>query len=83
MIIPYFNYECVLSIQFYFSIAIMILYLIVAFPGTNKYVGSYLGLHNYDNVTSNDRYYLLFVHSIVMSLLTYILLMVYNPGKLH
>jgi len=58
----------------------MILYLIVAMPDTNKYIGKYLGLNKYDDVTENDRYYLWFIHSIVFALLMFVLLMLYNPN---
>ena len=78
MIIPYVNYEIILSSRFYFAVVTMIIYLIVAFPGTNKYIGSHLGLHDYDDVTSNDRYYLLMIHSFAMGFLTYVSLLIYN-----
>jgi len=79
MIIPYINYEITISRNIYFSLMIIAVYAVVAFPDTNKFIGSYLGLEDYDDVTSYDRYYLLIIHSLVMGLLTYILLMIYNP----
>tara|TARA_Y100000389_G_scaffold16567_1_gene14619 strand:- start:3913 stop:4158 length:246 start_codon:yes stop_codon:yes gene_type:complete len=58
----------------------MILYLIVAMPDTNKYIGSYLELDHYDDTSQNDRYYLWFIHSVVFAIAMYILLMFYNPN---
>ena len=81
MIIPYFNYEFTISRHIIFSFIIVFVYAIVAFPEINKFIGSYLNLEDYDDVTSNDRYYLLIIHSFAMGLLTYLLLMIYNPGK--
>ena len=79
MIIPYINYEILLSKHTYFCFFTMILYLIVAMPDTNKYIGEHLHLDKYDNVTSNHRYYLWFIHSIIMAILMYILLLFYTP----
>lgn len=83
MIIPYFNYELgfpTISRKIIFCLLSMILYLIVAMPDTNKYIGSYLELDHYDDTSQNDRYYLWFIHSVVFAIAMYILLMFYNPN---
>ena len=57
----------------------ILLYLIVANPGTYKIVGSSVGLEKYDDFRSHDRHYLLFVHGIVFAVVVYIALSIYNP----
>ena len=60
-----------------FSILIMIVYLIVASPDVYNFVGSIVGLDNYDNPNMEDRYDLLYIHSFVMALLTFLMLFIY------
>ena len=62
-----------------FSIMIMIVYLIVASPDMYNFVGSIVGLDDYDNPNMEDRYDLLYIHSFVMALLSFIILFIYNP----
>ena len=81
MKIPYLNYELTIPRETIFSFMIALVYAFVAFPEINKFIGSHLYLEDYDDVTSNDRYYLLMIHSVVMGLLTYLLLMIYNPSS--
>ena len=62
-----------------FSFFIVLVYIIVANPTTYNLVGSIVGLDDYDNANMEDRNYLLYIHSFVMALLTFILLFIYNP----
>ena len=62
-----------------FSVLIMVVYIIVANPTTYNLVGSIVGLDDYDNENMEDRNYLLYIHSFVMALLTFIILLIYNP----
>jgi hypothetical protein len=62
-----------------FSVLIMVVYIIVANPTTYNLVGSIVGLDDYDNANMEDRNYLLYIHSFVMALLTFIVLLIYNP----
>jgi len=62
-----------------FSILIMLLYLVVARPSTYNLVGYIIGLSEYDNPNKEDRDTLLQIHSIVMGLLTFLVLFIYNP----
>ena len=62
-----------------FVLLIMVVYIIVANPTTYNLVGSIVGLDDYDNANMEDRNYLLYIHSFVMALLTFILLLIYNP----
>ena len=62
-----------------FSMLIMVVYIIVANPTTYNLVGTIVGLDNYDNANMEDRNYLLYIHSFVMALLTFIILLIYNP----
>ena len=62
-----------------FSVLIMVVYIIVANPTTYNLVGTIVGLDNYDNANMEDRNYLLYIHSFVMALLTFIVLLIYNP----
>lgn len=62
-----------------FSVLIMVVYIIVANPTTYNLVGTIVGLDNYDNANMEDRNYLLYIHSFVMAILTFIVLLIYNP----
>ena len=62
-----------------FVLLIMVVYIIVANPTTYNIVGTIVGLDNYDNANMEDRNYLLYIHSFVMALLTFIVLLIYNP----
>ena len=62
-----------------FSFFILLVYIIVANPTTYNLVGSIVGLDDYDNANMEDRNYLLYIHSFVMALLTFIVLLIYNP----
>ena len=80
MIIPYFNYEIIIPRKMFFCFFSMVLYLIIAMPDTNRYVGSHIYLYKYDDISKNDRYYLWFIHSIVFAIAMYVLLMFYSPN---
>lgn len=62
-----------------FAVLASVIYVIVARPETYKFVGSILGLDNYDDPFQSDRDILLYIHSVVMGLLIFILLLFYNP----
>ena len=62
-----------------FSFFIVLVYIIVANPTTYNLVGSIVGLDDYDNANMEDRNYLLYIHSFVMALVTFIVLLIYNP----
>ena len=62
-----------------FSIFIAVLYYVVANPSTYKFVGSILALDEYDNPNKPDRETLLYIHSVVMGLLSICILFIYNP----
>ena len=62
-----------------FALFVSILYYFVASPTTYNSVGSLVGLTNYDNPNIKDRDTLLYVHSVVMGFLTFLLLFFYNP----
>jgi hypothetical protein len=55
----------------------------VANPRTYNFVGSIIGLKEYDNANKEDRNTLLYVHAIVMGLLSFIALLIYNPMYAH
>ena len=80
MKIPFTDYEVTVSRKIYFCFFSMILYLIVAMPDTNKHIGSYLNLPNYDDYNEYDRYYLWFIHSVIYGLLMFVLLILYSPN---
>jgi len=67
----------------FFSLIVVVIYLIVANPSTYNFVGSIIGLKEYDNANKPDRITLLYVHSAVMGLLTFIALLIYNPMYAH
>ena len=62
-----------------FSILIMLLYLVVARPSIYNLVGYIIGLPDYNNSNKEDRDTLLQIHSVVMGLLTFVVLFIYNP----
>ena len=67
----------------FFSFLVVLLYLVVANSATYKFVGSIIGLDEYDNANKPDRDTLLYIHSLVMGLLTFIALLIYNPMYAH
>jgi len=71
------------SRKMFFSLIVIIIYLVVANPSTYNFVGSIIGLNEYDNANKSDRNTLLYVHSVVMGLLTFIALLIYNPMYAH
>ena len=71
------------SRKMFFSLIILIIYLVVANPSTYNFVGSILSLNDYDNPNKSDRDTLLYIHSVVMGLLTFIALLIYNPMYAH
>ena len=81
MIIPYFNYEISFTIsnKTYFCVFLMMLFLIIANPGTYKIVGDIIGLDGYDDTRSYHRFYLLFIHAIIYGGIIYVVLSIYNP----
>jgi hypothetical protein len=62
-----------------FSVFISIIYSFVASPSLYNFVGSILGLNEYDNPNKPDRDTLLYIHAVVMGILTFNLLFMYNP----
>jgi len=66
-----------------FSLIVVVIYLVVANPSTYNFVGSIIGLKDYDNANKPDRDTLLYIHSAVMGLLTFISLLIYNPMYAH
>lgn len=71
------------SRKMFFSLIVVVIYLIVANPSTYNFVGSILSLNDYDNPNKPDRDTLLYIHSAVMGLLTFITLLIYNPMYAH
>ena len=71
------------SRKLFFSLIVVIIYLVVANPSTYNFVGSIIGLNEYDNANKSDRNTLLYIHSLVMGLLTFIALLIYNPMYAH
>ena len=71
------------SRKLFFSLIIVVIYLVVANPSTYNFVGSVIGLNDYDNANKPDRDTLLYIHSLVMGLLTFIALLIYNPMYAH
>ena len=71
------------SRKMFFSLIIIVLYFVVANPRTYNFVGSIIGLKEYDNANKEDRNTLLYVHAIVMGLLSFIALLIYNPMYAH
>lgn len=71
------------SRKMFFSLIVVVIYLVVANPSTYNFVGSIIGLNDYDNANKPDRKTLLYVHSVVMGLLTFIALLIYNPMYAH
>ena len=71
------------SRKMFFSFLVVLLYLVVANHATYKFVGSIIGLDEYDNANKPDRDTLLYIHSLVMGLLTFIALLIYNPMYAH
>ena len=67
------------SRKMFFSLIVVVIYLVVANPSTYNFVGSIIGLNEYDNANKSDRNTLLYVHSVVMGLLIFIILLIYNP----
>ena len=67
----------------FFSLIVLVIYLVVANPSTYNFVGSVIGLNDYDNANKPDRNTLLYIHSFVMGLLTFIALLIYNPMYAH
>ena len=61
-----------------FSFLAAIMYLIIASPMVYNFVGSILGLEEYDDSASNDRTILLFIHGIVYLLGALFLVNVYK-----
>jgi len=66
-----------------FALIVGVLYAVVASPELNKIVGGIIGKEEYDNPNRTDRYYLLGLHSVVMSLLVFVLLVFYTPFTIH
>ena len=57
------------SRKMFFSSLVVLLYLVVANPSTYNFVGSIIGLDEYDNANKTDRDTLLYIHSVVMGIL--------------
>tara|TARA_B100000424_G_C22798850_1_gene428600 strand:+ start:324 stop:545 length:222 start_codon:yes stop_codon:yes gene_type:complete len=61
-----------------FALMAAVMYLVIASPPVYNTVGSILGLHDYDDASSNDRTLLLFVHGLVYFLGTLALVNFYG-----
>lgn len=83
MKIPFIDYEFTVPRKVIFCALSMVIYLLVAMPDINKIVGKIFDLHDYDDKTKPDRYYLLLIHTVVFGFLMFILLMLYNPNPSH
>ena len=83
--IPYttYGYNLIVPRKIIFCLLASVLYALISLPETNKFIGSYINLTRFDDIESNDRYYLLGIHSIVFGLTMYLLLLVYSPHTLH
>jgi len=84
--IPYTSYGYniplpTLSRKVIFCLLASVLYAIISLPETNKLIGSQINLIKFDDIESNDRYYLLAIHSAVFGLVLYGLLTMYNPSQ--
>jgi len=79
--IPYTTYRYHFKIprKILFCMLSTLLYAILSLPETNKLVGHFVDLSQFDDIESHDRYYLLGIHSIVFGILMYALLFMYNP----
>mgnify|MGYP006192503185 CR=1 FL=1 len=71
-----------------FCIVASIIYMIVSFPEMKDFIGHYTSLSKHDDIESNDRYYLVIIHSLLFGCLVYVVLYLYplnismNMGKL-
>jgi len=76
-----------LSRNVIFCIIASLLYMILSIPEIKDFVGHYIYLSKHDDIESNHRYYLVFIHSILFGCLLYLLLYLYprhlpmNIGK--
>lgn len=62
-----------------FALVVGVIFCIVANPALYKLVGNILGMEEYDNPNKSDRYYLLGIHSVVMTTVVFVLLIFYTP----
>lgn len=79
--IPYtkYGYSIVIPRMFIFCLIISLGYIVISLPETKHFVGSYINLTQHDDVESDDRYYIVFIHGFIYGLLMYLLLRIYNP----
>jgi len=82
--IPYTNYGYSVKLPrtLIFCVLAGLLYLIITLPETKEFVGSYTGLERHDDTESNDKYYLLIIHTLVFTFLIYVLIRFYNPNSM-
>ena len=80
MKIPFTEYEISISRKIVFCFFSILLYLAVAMPDSNKFIGNILRLDEYDDYTKNDRYYLWLIHSMVFGILMFVVVTLYSPN---
>lgn len=83
--IPYtgYGYNIHISRMFIFCVISCLVYFVLALPQIMDIVGNLVGFDRYYDQTSNDIYYLNFIHGIVFSLFIYLLLQYYNPYTIN
>lgn len=83
--IPYtgYGYNIQISRMFIFCVISCLVYFVLALPQTMDIVGNLVGFDRHYDQTSNDIYYLNFIHGIVFSLFIYLLLKYYNPYTIN
>tara|TARA_B100000212_G_C27337567_1_gene517558 strand:+ start:436 stop:738 length:303 start_codon:yes stop_codon:yes gene_type:complete len=81
--IPYTKYGFNIQVnrKLIFFIFLGLLYCIISLPETIRIVGSYTDLTRHDDIESDDKYYLLIIHTFVFTFLAYVLFRFYDPCK--
>jgi hypothetical protein len=82
--IPYttYGYRFSPSRKLLFCAMATVLYMVLSLPDTYKLVGSLLNFEKYDDNESNDRYYLVAIHSVVFLVAIYFMVTLYNPSTM-
>jgi hypothetical protein len=74
-----YKYHFKVPIIYQFCVLTGILYFVLTLPETNKFIGARIGLIKYDDAKSDDRYYLVLLHTIVFVLCIFLLVKFYYP----
>ncbi len=82
--IPYTSYGYNISLpviprMFIFCLICSVIYIGLDLPQTKRVVGSITGFSKFDDIDSNDKYYLTLIHGLVFGLVMFLLLKIYNP----